>query len=101
MLYEVITSSNTNGGTIDVRLGSTIGPIVGTATVKNTGGWQNWTTVSCDINGASEVKDLYFMFKGGNGYVITSYSIHYTKLYDQVRFHSTNCNKHYKYQQNK
>jgi len=62
-------ASNTSGGTIELRLNSTSGSLVGTAVVSNTGGWQSWNTVSCDISQASGVNDLYIVFKGGSGYL--------------------------------
>ena len=42
---------------------------MGTCAVTETGGWQTWTTKSCQISGANGVHDLYFVFKGGSGYL--------------------------------
>jgi glucuronoarabinoxylan endo-1,4-beta-xylanase len=53
--------------TSNLRLGSLAGPLVGTCAVPATGGWQTWTTVSCDVAGASGVNDLYLHFTGGAG----------------------------------
>ena len=37
------------------------GPIIGTCEVPNTGGWQNWQTVSCPITLAKGVRNLYLV----------------------------------------
>jgi glucosylceramidase len=58
------TASQGNGGTAEFHLDSPTGTLVGTATLPVTGGWQNWTTVSASISGASGVHDLYLVFKG-------------------------------------
>lgn len=51
------------GGTIELRLDSTTGTLIGTATVPNTGGWQIWTTVNVPVSGATGVHRLYLVFK--------------------------------------
>lgn len=55
------------GGRIDLRLGSPYGRLLGRIQVKNTGGWQNWKTLSCRIRNVTGIHDLYFVFSGGNG----------------------------------
>ncbi|MEV6299906.1 PQQ-dependent sugar dehydrogenase [Actinoplanes sp. NPDC051861] len=56
------------GGTIEVRSGSATGPLHGTATVANTGGWENYTTVTAALTGLpSGTTQLYLVFKGGAG----------------------------------
>ncbi|MEQ9304744.1 MAG: carbohydrate-binding protein, partial [Marinoscillum sp.] len=62
---DVRVASRTTGGTIEFRLGSTSGTLIGTASVPVTGGWQTWTTVSANINGASGTHDLYLLFTAG------------------------------------
>ncbi|PQE14055.1 putative endo-14-beta-xylanase protein [Rutstroemia sp. NJR-2017a BBW] len=57
--FSARVSSATSGGTIQLRLGSTSGTLVGTCTVSGTGGWQTWTTVTCPISGATGTQDLY------------------------------------------
>jgi len=49
-------ASATSGGTIEIRLTSTNGTLLGTCTVPNTGGWQTWTTVSCPITSVSGIR---------------------------------------------
>ena len=56
-----------NGGQIDIRLGSPNGRLLGRIQVKNTGDWQTWETLSCKVRSATGVQDLYLVFSGGNG----------------------------------
>ncbi|HEX5205730.1 family 43 glycosylhydrolase [Paractinoplanes rhizophilus] len=65
--FSARVASATSGGTIELRLGSPTGNLVGTCSVPGTGGWQTWTTVTCPVNGASGTQDLYLRFTGGSG----------------------------------
>jgi hypothetical protein len=69
--FKARVASANNGGNIEIRLDSTTGTLVGTCAVPNTGGWQNWTTSSCSVKGAEGVHDLYLVFKGDNGKLMT------------------------------
>lgn len=55
------------GGSIELRLGSPDGQILGMCKVENTGGAQSWKSVSCDVSGATGVQDLVMKFTGGEG----------------------------------
>ncbi|GAA3828886.1 hypothetical protein GCM10022226_57180 [Sphaerisporangium flaviroseum] len=68
--FTARVASGTSGGRIEVRLGSATGTLVGTCTVPGTGGWQNWTTVTCPVSGATGTRDLYLRFAGGSGYLL-------------------------------
>ena len=64
----VRAASGTNGGTIELRLGSESGKLLGSSRVPNTGGWGNWTTFTCEVEGLSGKQDLYLVFTGqGDG----------------------------------
>jgi arabinoxylan arabinofuranohydrolase len=52
------------GGSIELHLGSETGTKIGVCEVASTGGFTTWKTVSCNVTGASGVKDLYLVFKG-------------------------------------
>ena len=65
--FEARVASGGSGGTIELRLDSQTGTLVGTCDVKGTGGWDKWETVSCDVTDASGKKDLFLKFTGGNG----------------------------------
>lgn len=64
--FEVRASSNSQGGSIELHLGSENGTLVGTCEIKGTGGWDKWETFTCDISGCEGVNDLYLVFKGSN-----------------------------------
>ncbi|WP_116058922.1 carbohydrate-binding protein [Cohnella phaseoli] len=48
-------------------IGTPTGQLVGTYTVAGTGGWQTWTTSTCNISGATGKHRLYLKFTGGSG----------------------------------
>jgi MYXO-CTERM domain-containing protein len=52
------------GGSIQIRLGSQTGTLVGTCNVAATGGTQTWANTTCTVNGATGIKDLFFVFSG-------------------------------------
>jgi hypothetical protein len=54
------------GGTIELRLGSETGTLIGTCDVPATGGVQTWADTTCAITGASGVNDLFFVFGGSS-----------------------------------
>ncbi len=52
-------------GTIDVRLDSPTGPLLGTCAFLPTGGWQSWANVACNVdNSQAGVRDVYLIFHG-------------------------------------
>jgi arabinoxylan arabinofuranohydrolase len=65
--FKARVSSGTSGGKIELRLGSSSGTLVGTCNVPGTGGWSTWTTVVCNVSGATGTQDLFFKFTGGSG----------------------------------
>jgi arabinoxylan arabinofuranohydrolase len=52
------------GGSIELRLGSATGTLIGTCSVPATGGTQTWANTTCSVSGATGVKDLYLKFAG-------------------------------------
>ncbi|GAA0835763.1 family 43 glycosylhydrolase [Streptosporangium amethystogenes subsp. fukuiense] len=68
--FTARVASGSSGGSIELRLGSATGTLVGTCAVPGTGGWQNWTTVTCPVSGATGTRDLYLRFTGGSGYLL-------------------------------
>ena len=67
--FTARVASATSGGTIELRLDSVTGPLVGACTVSGTGGWQTWANATCSVNGATGTRDLYLRFTGGGGYL--------------------------------
>lgn len=62
--FEVRAASSTEGGTIELHLGSETGTLAGTITITGTGGWDKWKTFSGEVTGCSGVKNLYLVYKG-------------------------------------
>ena len=50
--------------TIQLRLGSSTGTIIGSLNVTSTGGWDSYRELSTSVSGASGTKDLYLCFNG-------------------------------------
>lgn len=67
--FDARVACDYTGGTIEMRLGSVTGTLVGAASVTNTNGNQVYTTVSANLSNVSGVNDIYFVFTGGNGYL--------------------------------
>nr|MBD3623354.1 family 43 glycosylhydrolase [Sunxiuqinia sp.] len=63
--FVASVASALKGGKIELRLNNPDGELLGTLEVKNTGGWQNWTTQTSKVTKTSGVHDVYFIFKGG------------------------------------
>jgi arabinoxylan arabinofuranohydrolase len=68
--FQARVASSTSGGNIEIRLNSATGTLVGTCSVAGTGGWQTWTTSTCNVSGASGTQILYLRFTGGSGYLL-------------------------------
>jgi len=66
-LFEASLASAVAGGSIEIRLDSPTGMLLGTLAVKNTESPQNWTVQSCKVNNVKGVHDVYFIFKGSDG----------------------------------
>lgn len=64
--FSARVASAEQGGSIELRLGGPDGKLIGTCKVANTGGWQQWKDVSCDISGAAGRQDLCLKFTGGD-----------------------------------
>jgi len=63
--FEVRAASNSSGGTIELRLGSQTGTLVGTCEITGTGSWTTWKTFQCNVSNCTGKKDyLYLVFKG-------------------------------------
>jgi glucosylceramidase len=55
------------GGTLEFRLDSPTGTLVGSVVIPATSGWQTWSTASSAVSGASGVHDLYVIFRAPTG----------------------------------
>jgi hypothetical protein len=55
------------GGSIEIRLDSPTGTVIGTCTVPVTGGWQTWATQTCGITATTGTHTIYLVYTGGSG----------------------------------
>ncbi|HEY1789051.1 MAG TPA: carbohydrate-binding protein [Verrucomicrobiae bacterium] len=56
-----------NHGRIEIRFDSKTGPLAGICRFSNTGGWQSWNDVGCDMDSSlSGVRDIYLVFHGNS-----------------------------------
>jgi arabinoxylan arabinofuranohydrolase len=65
--FDARVASASSGGSIELRLDSQTGTLVGTCAVQGTGGNQTWATRSCTVSGATGIHDLFLKFTGGSG----------------------------------
>jgi hypothetical protein len=63
--FQARVASDTLGGSIEVRLGSTNGTLLAACPVSNTGG--NWLTETFSMAAVSGKQDVYLKFTGGGG----------------------------------
>jgi hypothetical protein len=54
---QLRVASAKSGGSVEVRLDSASGPVIGKCTIPNTGSWNSWTTVTCKVD-ASQAKGV-------------------------------------------
>ena len=65
--FDARVASASGGGSIELRLDSQTGTLLGTCAVASTGGAQTWTTKTCTVTGATGLHDLFLKFTGGTG----------------------------------
>ncbi|HEY7115039.1 MAG TPA: carbohydrate-binding protein [Tepidisphaeraceae bacterium] len=64
---SVAAANGWGGKTLQFRLDSPKGAVIGTLTVPSTGGWTTFKTVKIAIAKIANVRDLYVTVPGGNG----------------------------------
>ncbi len=62
--FTASVASASQGGRIEMRLDSVDGMLLGFCDVANTGGWQNFQSISTKIKETKGVHDVCFVFKG-------------------------------------
>lgn len=60
---ELRAASATEGGTVEVRLDSPSGELLGSCSVPNTGGWQSWSSFNARLKPVSGTKTICLVFK--------------------------------------
>jgi arabinoxylan arabinofuranohydrolase len=73
--FSASVASATQGGKIELRVGAPDGPLIGTCEVTGTGGEQTWKTVTCGVNHARGVQDLYLKFTGTGAEGVSLFSL--------------------------
>ncbi len=75
------TTAGLRNGSIEIRLDSPAGLLLGVCPVKSTGGWQDWEDVSCKVdNSQAGTRDVYLVFRGnGNGALVSVSSFIFLK----------------------
>ncbi len=61
---EIRAASASDGGIIELRLGTPDGELLGTCQIPNTGGWQTWSSFKPKIKPLIGIKTLCLVFKG-------------------------------------
>ena len=64
-------ASASTGGYIELHLDAPDGPQVGRIAVRNSGGFFNWQDKTSPIRNANGIHDLYFVFRGDVGVLMT------------------------------
>jgi len=61
--FSVSAACNVDGGSIEIRLDSADGTLIGTVDITRTGAMDRYKSMSCKIKNAQGKHDLYFCFK--------------------------------------
>lgn len=64
---EIRAATPSDGGSVEVRVGSPTGRLIGTVRVNNTGSWGTYRSFFSDLSSTMGTEDLYFVFRGGSG----------------------------------
>ncbi|MYZ34877.1 MULTISPECIES: ThuA domain-containing protein, partial [unclassified Streptomyces] len=88
--FSAKVSSGGSGGTLQVRSGSATGPLLGSVAVPNTGGWENFRTVSTPLTG-TPTGPVFLTFTGGAG---SLFDIDTFTLEKQASLEATSANVH-------
>jgi hypothetical protein len=65
--FRLSAASGAYGGTVEIRIDKSDGPLLGSCGIPPTGGWQQWQEVSCPIESATGIHPVYLVFKGRRG----------------------------------
>lgn len=79
---------------VEIRLGSIDGPVIGTGELAGTGDWNNWAEVSFTVTGAVGRQDIWLVFKGGDEVCSLDYFA-FTELAGEIRNPYTNIEAEY------
>ncbi len=68
--FSVRAGSETDGGTVSLRLDGINGKEIGSCTVTGTEGWQTFRDFECAVKDAAGVHTLYLVFEGEDGFLM-------------------------------
>ncbi len=79
--FSIEGASAGAGGTLELRTGSDSGPLIGTVTIPNTGGWSAFQYFGCAVSPSIiGVHDVYFKFVGGGGFLFDTRSFSFQRI---------------------
>lgn len=61
--------SNGARAQLEIRIDDPNGSVIGRMDIKSSNGWQTWNTQTCSVNETNGTHDIYFIFRGGDGYL--------------------------------
>lgn len=62
--FKINSGGNASSASVEIRVGSETGTLVGTCTIEKTNSWTSLKTSTCGLTGLSGVKDVYLKFVG-------------------------------------
>ena len=65
--FSARVASTIPGGSIQIRLDSPTGTLIGTEAVPSTGGAQTWTTITANLTATTGYHNIYLVYVGGSG----------------------------------
>ena len=75
---QIRLSSISTGNSVEIRLGSPTGTLIGTATIPNTGGWTIYRTITCPVTNVKGLQNIYLVYKG-SGYISNVNNFQFTE----------------------
>ena len=67
--FRASAASATEGGTIEIRIDSSDGELIGECPISGTDGWSEYVETGCKTAQCTGAHDVYLVFKGGDGYL--------------------------------
>jgi hypothetical protein len=61
--------SNGARAQLEIRIDDPNGSVIGRMDIKSSNGWQTWNTQTCSISATNGNHDIFFIFRGGDGYL--------------------------------
>ncbi|VGO11742.1 Endo-1,4-beta-xylanase A [Pontiella desulfatans] len=77
---RVARPSGKSDSTIEVRLGSPSGTLVGFVDIPLTGGWQNWATVEAQLDPVAGIHDVYLVFVESGATGVSLFNLNWFEL---------------------